>query len=278
MSVTEYLYGMLAGLTALAALVVAVRLLAFTIRCRAREGRLLVMLAGATTLFALCGANLVNAADNVLWHPNVPIVPSAWLSSVSGLVICVWFEVFGRYAVERSGFERQLEALANTDSLTGILNRRACLERGAALVEAARRFDHPLTVMMIDIDHFKRVNDRHGHEAGDEVLRMFTSVVQGCLRQVDVFGRLGGEEFAVFMPETNHEGAAIAAERIRASIEKAELSRNGKALSITVSIGAIAGSESLDEALRKADEALYRAKQTGRNRAVMVSETLGEPA
>lgn len=271
----EYLYGTLTVAVALASFVVAVRLIVCTVRCRASNGRLLMMLGGIATLLALGLANLFDAFDNVVWHREVPIIPSAWLSGIAGAVIVLWFEVFGRYAVERAEFERQLEILATTDPLTGILNRRACLERGKALTESAKRYGHPMTVMMLDIDHFKRINDRHGHDTGDEVLRLFVAVVAKCLRQVDVFGRMGGEEFAVLMPETAQKGALIAAERIRQAVEREKLNQGGQELSVTVSVGAVVGTHTVDDALKLADEALYRAKREGRNRVVM-TEAQGE--
>lgn len=225
MLITEYDYGALTAIVALASLVVGVRLLICTVRCRASKGRLTILLGGVATLFALSLASVFDAVDNIVWHPAMLVVPSAWLSAMSGLVMTIWFELFGRYVVERTEFERRLTALATTDPLTGILNRRACLESGQALAETARRYGHSLTVMMIDIDYFKHINDQYGHEAGDEMLRLFTSVVKRTLRQVDVFGRLGGEEFTVLMPETSQIGAAIAAERIRAAVEGASMAR-----------------------------------------------------
>ncbi|MDO8605726.1 MAG: GGDEF domain-containing protein, partial [Phaeospirillum sp.] len=171
------------------------------------------------------------------------------------------------------------------DTLTGLANRKTFdfdltrlltaisseLQRPAKLKDAERRNgavdDNWLVI--IDIDHFKRVNDRHGHDMGDEVLCLFVSVVTKCLRQVDVFGRMGGEEFAVLMPETAQKGALIAAERIREAVEQAKLDRNGQSLSVTVSVGAVVGTHTVDEALNLADEALYRAKHDGRNRVVL---------
>lgn len=269
LSWSAYGYGTLTVVVALAAFVVAVRLMVCAIRCRARNGRLLMMLSGIVTLLGLGLASLFDGFDNVVWHHDIPIIPSAWLSGIAGGVIALWFEAFGRHAVERTEMERRLEILATTDPLTGILNRRACLERGKALSESAKRYGHPMTVMMLDIDHFKRVNDRHGHDMGDEVLCLFVSVVTKCLRQVDVFGRMGGEEFAVLMPETAQKGALIAAERIREAVEQAKLDRNGQSLSVTVSVGAVVGTHTVDEALNLADEALYRAKHDGRNRVVL---------
>ena len=127
------------------------------------------MLGGVATLFGLCLASWFDAVDNIVWHPAMLVVPSAWLSAISGLVVTIWFELFGRYVVEQTEFERQLAALATTDPLTGIFNRRACLEACQVLAETAKRYGHYLTVMMIDIDYFKHINDRYGHEAGDEM-------------------------------------------------------------------------------------------------------------
>jgi len=264
-------YGTLTVVVALAAFVVAARLMVCTIRCRARNGRLLMMLSGIATLLGLGLTSLFDAFDNVVWHHNVPIIPSAWLSGIASAVIALWFEVFGRYAMERAEFERQLEVLATTDPLTRILNRRSFLERGKAVSESAKRYGHPMTVMMLDIDHFKQVNDRHGHDAGDDVLRLFVSVVGKCLRQVDVFGRMGGEEFAVLMPETAQKGAMIAAERIRKAVEQAKLESGGQDLSVTVSVGAVVGTHTVEEALKLADEALYQAKREGRNKVVLTA-------
>ena len=117
---------------------------------------------------------------------------------------------------------------------------------------------------------FRQLNRRHGHEIGDKILRLFASAVTGCLRQVDVFGRLGGEEFAVLMPETAKPGALMAAERIREAVERAVLKQGETTISITVSIGAVAGTGSVEDALIQADKALYRAKREGRNRVVMI--------
>jgi diguanylate cyclase (GGDEF)-like protein len=259
-------------LIALGCFVVAKRMHSFTVRCRAKDGRLAIMMGGVATLVGLGASNLFNAFDHMVLHPSAEITPSVWTSAASAAVIIVWFEMFGRVAVELALFEHRLRRIATIDTLTGIFNRRACLERGRILVAAAKRFGRPLTVMMIDIDHFKQVNDRHGHKAGDDVLRRFASVVKACLRQVDVFGRLGGEEFAVLMPETTEQGAVVAAERIRKAVEKAEFDMGGQSLSITASIGSITGHGPLELALKKADEAMYRAKRDGRNRVVMAGK------
>ena len=271
LSWAEFAYVVLTAAVALTALVVAVRLAVRAMRCRARDARLLMMLSGIATLLGLFLVTLFDAFDNVIWHHNIPIIPSAWLIGISGAVIALWFDTFGRHAEDRAEMEYRLEILATTDPLTGILNRRAFLERGKALSEAAKRYGHPMTVMMLDIDHFKQVNDRHGHDTGDDVLRQFVTVVRKCLRQVDVFGRMGGEEFAVLMPETAQKGAMIAAERIRKAVEQAKLETDGQSLSVTVSVGATVGTHTVEEALKLADEALYQAKSEGRNRVILTA-------
>ena len=262
-------YGVLTVTVGLAAFVVAVRLLVFAMRLQPKKGRQAMMLGGVATLLGLGIVSLFDSVDNLVWHPNIVALPSAWLSVISGAVMTAWFEMFGRHAIERTRFESQLEALATTDPLTGILNRRACLERAEALASAAARYGRPFAVLIIDIDFFKQVNDLHGHETGDNVLQLFASLVKDRLRQVDVFGRMGGEEFLVLMPETSSGGAHIAAERIRKGIEDAVMQCRTTSLSITASIGVVAGVLILEEALRKADAALYQAKHDGRNQVVM---------
>ncbi|MDK9722986.1 MAG: GGDEF domain-containing protein [Rhodospirillales bacterium] len=266
---TDYFYGLLTAAVSFGALWVALRMAISAAQCRARGFRLLMMLGGIATLFGLCVSSAYATFDNVVQHHNVTILPSAWLSGLFRGIIVLWFEVFRRYAIERADFEHRLEALATTDPLTGILNRRSFMERGHVAVEAAKRYGRPMAIMMVDIDNFKQVNDLHGHEAGDGVLRLVTSAIGKCLRQVDVFGRLGGEEFSVLMPETSQSGARIAAERIRVMVEEAKLDRNGQILSVTISAGLVVGTYGLDEALKLADEALYQAKKDGKNRVVM---------
>ena len=160
-----------------------------------------------------------------------------------------------------------LSELSRTDPLTGLLNRRYWEEAVAA--EFQRRASRRASVLMLDIDHFKAINDRHGHPAGDEVLRTLVAVLRASLRADDVPGRYGGEEFGVLLPDTNAAGAEVIAERVRKQIEGAALSRSG--LRATVSIG-IAEFHPEDtqytEAIARADAALYAAKAAGRNRSV----------
>ena len=164
----------------------------------------------------------------------------------------------------------RLEALAHTDSLTLVLNRRALVGRLAAEVDRARRYESTVTILMIDLDHFKGVNDTYGHLAGDQVLRDVAQLLQGEVRSVDIVARYGGEEFMIVLPETSTDGAVAFAERLRKSIEGHAFESTGHSLLLTTSIGVASFPStrvaSMDDLVARADEALYRAKAEGRNR------------
>jgi diguanylate cyclase (GGDEF)-like protein len=162
-----------------------------------------------------------------------------------------------------------LETQAHTDPLTGLANRRHFFEAADAELARSRRYEAPLSLLMLDIDRFKEVNDAHGHRAGDRVLQKLAQTCLEVLRNVDVVGRVGGEEFAILLPETASEGAVEVAERLRAAVEAAEVVREeGVPIRVTVSIGAatLAGNANLDTLMSQADDALYDAKHRGRNR------------
>ncbi|WP_342117340.1 GGDEF domain-containing protein [Pseudoduganella sp. OTU4001] len=161
--------------------------------------------------------------------------------------------------------------LANTDSLTGLANRRHFMEHGSREVSRARRYRQPLAMLLLDIDHFKEINDNFGHPAGDKVIAAVANACRTSGRGSDLAGRIGGEEFAVLLPETNAIAAQLAAERLRRKIADLDLAAHGITRAITASIGVavLQGSETALEALlARADQALYLAKQTGRNRVV----------
>ncbi len=175
--------------------------------------------------------------------------------------------------------EKELEQLARTDPLTGILNRRAYLQMSEVEVERAKRYGGSVSVMMIDIDRFKGINDNYGHHTGDMVIKELAVGIGSLLRSNDFFGRLGGEEFAVTMINISSSELEPAAERIRSAVEHLTFKNDrGEAFSVTVSIGAAevnlneeAGS-SVESALDCADRALYEAKGSGRNRVVVYSK------
>lgn len=177
----------------------------------------------------------------------------------------VWFF---RDISARKRIEDELRALAEKDALTGIPNRRYFFKQAARELDRARRTGAPLSAVMLDIDHFKRINDRHGHEAGDRILREIAQLLAGQLRTVDVLARTGGEEFAVLLPDTDAAAAKRAAERLRVAVERHRHRLPGDQV-VTVSAGVaqvLPGEASVQHALSRADVALYRAKETGRNR------------
>jgi two-component system, cell cycle response regulator len=165
---------------------------------------------------------------------------------------------------------RRLEALATTDPLTRVLNRRALLDRLNTEVDRARRYESALTLLLLDLDHFKQINDTAGHLAGDTVLRQIGELLEEAIRKVDIVARYGGEEFVVLLPETLSDGAVAFAERLRERIAAQSFDVGaGRAVNLTVSIGIatfpsplVASTEDL---FARADEALYRAKSAGRN-------------
>jgi diguanylate cyclase (GGDEF)-like protein len=179
-------------------------------------------------------------------------------------------------ATEQVLLMRRLQDLATTDELTGAYNRRHFLEVGKAEIARAWRYGHPISIIILDVDHFKRVNDTWGHEAGDHVLREACRVLKSALRSVDILGRHGGEEFAILLLETPPAQAVGVAERLRALVAEQRMKVAGDAeVSLTVSIGlagATRGSEEdIDLLIRRADAAMYKAKEAGRN-CVRVAE------
>jgi diguanylate cyclase (GGDEF)-like protein len=169
---------------------------------------------------------------------------------------------------ERKEMELALEKAATTDYLTGTLNRRAFTERASAERYRANRNKKPVSLLMIDIDHFKKINDTYGHDVGDDALKELVRVIAANLREYDAFGRLGGEEFALLLPETDIEGAKVLAERVRLAIQDNEMvMSDGRGLTMTVSGGLSAWKPDVtfDEVLKLADMALYEAKNGGRN-------------
>ena len=179
---------------------------------------------------------------------------------------------------ELNNINVKLNILATTDSLTGVKNRRSFFESGTPMISYNRREKKSLTTLMIDIDKFKLINDNYGHKIGDEILKLMAQTTQGLLRKSDVFGRLGGEEFAAILPNTSIRGAKKVAEHIRSEIEALEYcSTNKKRVKFTVSIGVsvLSSNESdLNSLLHKADLALYEAKRNGRNRIEVYTEDI----
>jgi diguanylate cyclase (GGDEF)-like protein len=180
---------------------------------------------------------------------------------------------------ERS--ERSHINAARRDSLTGIANRGAVLDAGERLLVRCRTDGKSLSLIMLDLDHFKRVNDSHGHAAGDQVLRAFTQTAQSILRPNDLFGRYGGEEFLVILPGATIEAAYVIAERIRAGFAAVSTDVGSTTVKCTVSAGIASANTSeatLDDVIRAADACLYRAKEQGRNRVERPARTADSAA
>jgi diguanylate cyclase (GGDEF)-like protein len=162
-----------------------------------------------------------------------------------------------------------IERLACLDGMTGLNNRRHFLALAENEWSRFRRYGHPLGVLMIDIDLFKSVNDKYGHDVGDEVIKAVADTLQKNKRTSDIAGRLGGEEFAVMLPEATLDSAVAAGERLRQLVAAREIAIEGGRLAVTVSVGACvshAAATGFDELLKQADIALYEAKRSGRNR------------
>jgi diguanylate cyclase (GGDEF)-like protein len=169
---------------------------------------------------------------------------------------------------ERLQLEAELRRLATTDALTGCLNRAQLLTLGQRELDRVRRLDQELAVLMLDIDHFKVINDRRGHAAGDTALRYLVDRLRSGVRQIDLVGRLGGEEFAIILPAIQPQAALLMAERIRGMIAGAPACHEGTDIPLTVSVGVAMAQptdRSLDQVLARADAALYSAKGGGRN-------------
>ena len=171
--------------------------------------------------------------------------------------------------LELTRANQRLAVMATTDELTKLANRRYILQTLANECERSQRYSRPFSVAMIDVDHFKLVNDTHGHDVGDAVLKTLAAVLVKVFRNVDCVGRLGGEEFAVCLPETDLNGARRACERLQDDLAATPSDAVGETVSITVSVG-LAGfdraSQSPESLLKRADELLYDAKRNGRNR------------
>ncbi len=169
---------------------------------------------------------------------------------------------------EKNKADQRLQFLATYDELTGLWNRRFFLENAEKELARAKRYGQPFTLLLLDIDHFKKINDSLGHEAGDLALNHFALTMKKSLREVDMTGRLGGEEFCVLLPFTELDDGVIVAENLRKKIENTPARYNNNDLPLTVSIGVTAycpGSNSIDELLKIADECMYAAKARGRN-------------
>jgi diguanylate cyclase (GGDEF)-like protein len=232
-----------------------------------------VLLAAAGLLSAY------DAVDNALLRPHDPITLASWLwLFVFDLPLPIWALLLVAAWRERDRALAELSRLSVTDQLTGALNRRGFLERAVPSIALARRSGQPSALLMFDIDHFKAINDEFGHPAGDDVLRSLVRALSAGMRPGDLVGRLGGEEFAVFLHDSNSAASALVAERLRGQVRSGVAHPGGADRAVTMSCGVAgvpAGFEpepALSLALTNADQALYAAKRGGRDRVVAAGE------
>lgn len=205
---------------------------------------------------------LINRKKNGdIYYEKKTITP---LKDEKGIVI--GFVSTGKDVTQETMLHQEIERIASTDKLTGIYNRHKFEEVFALESERSRRFSAPLSIILIDIDHFKRVNDHYGHDIGDEVLKRLAEIVQDSIRKIDIFARWGGEEFLILCPGTDREQARQLAEKLRSTVEA--VSDFPKIRNITISLGVstFATEDTFSELFKRADESLYYAKEKGRNR------------
>ena len=179
-------------------------------------------------------------------------------------------------AIQLEGDLIKLRQLADTDFLTGLMNRRAFLAMAEDTVDFCRRYRRNVAMLMIDIDHFKKINDTHGHAAGDDAIKRIAGTIGECIRTSDKAARFGGEEFVVLLRETDEETALLLAERIRCSIEQTTISHGAATIAATVSVGVAmftTDDRDVQDLIERADQALYVAKKTGRNRTFLMPAT-----
>ena len=245
----------------------------------AREGELLPLLSPVSECInKLCGdevkiaeASLTDSSGSIRSYQLRGYPVYAGNGSRQGTAVLV------SDITEKALLIEQLDTLARTDELTGILNRRSFLELGTLELQRARRHRIPLGVLMADIDFFKNVNDHYGHDTGDKVLVKVSAVLKDMLRSIDILGRYGGEEFVALLPGADALASFAAAERCREAVEKMAFSSDENPLDITISIGVhsrITGEDTaIQDMIACADRALYQAKNSGRNQSCVYEST-----
>lgn len=204
------------------------------------------------------------------------VYPTAFQSAVFiAAAAAALVSTFGLLLMQKERAEGEAARMATMDPLTGAFNRRSFHEIAEREIARARRAGQPLSIIIVDIDHFRPVNDSFGNRVGDELLQKVADLIRGALRKEDMLVRYGGEEFLVMLPEVPGPGAVVVAGRVRKAVEAEPLAVGGQTVSLTVSVGVSArldeGPESIENLLSRAEEALALAKQRGRNRVVALS-------
>jgi diguanylate cyclase (GGDEF)-like protein len=177
-------------------------------------------------------------------------------------------------AIENANLYAEVQRLATLDELTGVFNRRRLFELGERELERSRRYQVPLSAILLDIDHFKKINDTFGHTIGDQVLTGIAVTISRNIREIDLFGRYGGEEFVALLPQSELSSAREVAERLRGLVAGLQLNTDRGVLSVTISLGIaniVPEVQSLAALIDRADQAMYAAKQAGRNQVAEYS-------
>ncbi len=225
----------------------------------------------AFILLAFGAFNVARAAWCVAawFHPATVSIPRLQVAGLLVMILSAIGILFGFVWMSSERLRLELDLMARTDSLTGVLNRRAFESEFAREVARSLRSGSPLSVLLMDVDHFKFINDLHGHMAGDAVLCELAAILQRDLRRADLVARLGGEEFAALLPDTDDAKATHIAERLRAEIETQQIPVGTSTLTVTASFGVTAWEghpDAWEALLHRVDSAMYQAKQAGRNR------------
>jgi diguanylate cyclase (GGDEF)-like protein len=197
--------------------------------------------------------------------------------SEDDLRLLVSFAATASAAIRNAQLHAEIQALAITDSLTEVFNRRGLIELGTREVERAHRFNRPLTAIFIDLDHFKRVNDRFGHPIGDQVLRAIIHRCGKYIREIDILGRYGGEEFVILLPEVNTNSGAKIAERLRQEVANKPIKTDVGKIAMTISLGVAeitSDIRNIYTLIEQADAVMYNAKKSGRNRVAVLHEVV----
>lgn len=224
------------------------------------------------TLGTVCGLVVGNAWLNTPYSGNA-MVTAVLAMGFMGVFFHAYVDRSMSYFLRMRDYNAQLKQLASHDSLTGVMNARAYYAACDQQIRSSVRGAQPYAVLFVDLDHFKRINDTHGHAAGDTVLRVVANTLTRGIRRSDLLGRIGGEAFSVFLPNTGAAGAMALAENLRAAVEACRPGVREPSLVVTASIG-VAVSQNAHAAMHaiqeKADAAMYEAKQAGRNRVSML--------
>ncbi|MBU1329529.1 MAG: GGDEF domain-containing protein [Gammaproteobacteria bacterium] len=242
-------------------------------------------------LYAFCSFSAINLYEAYTYTLRSPALAAMQVFTLA--VLLLWLCLFAnymqamrqrmrqrRFALQAHqdtlrGMMRQLEDLVATDELTGLCNRRHFLHLATRALEGLKPGSR-LGLALIDLDHFKRINDVHGHAAGDRVLQMFAGVARACLRDGDTIARYGGEEFVLLLPNTDGDQVASCCERLREAFAQAEpIGIKVDNLSLSIGMTLMTSNDNLDDALQRADQALYQAKRGGRNRCAAAWEDSG---